>query len=148
VSLYFEDMGVGMEWVSGRRTITETDVVMFGSLTGDQHPAHFDDEFCKATSPFKTRVAHGMIGLTYALGLLSQSNVMTTTALAFLGYKRWDFKGPLRIGDTIRGRLRVLDKKEARTGAGLVTFQMSVMNQKDEEIQEGEYIVMVARKPL
>lgn len=148
MSLYFEEMNVGDAWVSDRRTITETDIVMFGSLTGDQHPMHFDEEFCKKNSPFKTRIAHGLLGMTYALGLLSRQDVMTTTGVAFLGYNSWKFLGPIKVGDTIKGRLSVVDKKDSGKGpGGVATFKMEVINQDDAVVQVGEYAVMVLRKP-
>ena len=61
-SLYYEELKEGDEFVSPARTVTETDVVLFASLTGDTHPMHTNEEFAKKT-PFGTRIAHGLLML-------------------------------------------------------------------------------------
>ena len=58
--MYFSEFQVGAEFVTGRRTITETDVVMFAGLSGDFNPLHTDAVFAEKT-PFKQRIAHGML---------------------------------------------------------------------------------------
>ena len=58
--LYFSDFQVGQSFVSGRRTITETDLVLFSGFSGDYNPLHTDVIFAN-TTPFKQRIAHGML---------------------------------------------------------------------------------------
>jgi acyl dehydratase len=60
---------------------------------------------------------------------------------------RWKFKGPIKIGDTIRLRAKVIGKKEtSRPDRGLVTLQRLVVNQRDEVVQEGETDLLVERR--
>jgi acyl dehydratase len=67
--------------------------------------------------------------------------------LAFLGL-RWKFKGPIKIGDTITVRAKVLEKREtSKPDRGIITLQRQVLNQKGEVVQEGETDVMVERRP-
>src|SRR5204862_7517956 len=66
---YFDDLRIGDAMESSGRTVTEYDVVSFASLTGDWHPQHADAAWA-AESPFGRRIAHGMLVISYALGLL------------------------------------------------------------------------------
>ena len=57
IHLYFDDLEVGQEWVSGGRTVTESDIVNFAGFSGDFNPIHIDAEFAKGT-PFRRPIAH------------------------------------------------------------------------------------------
>jgi acyl dehydratase len=66
--------------------------------------------------------------------------------LAFLGL-RWKFRGPIKIGDTIKVRAKVISKKgTSKPDRGIVTLERQVINQKGEVVQEGETDLMVARR--
>ncbi|HXH82131.1 MAG TPA: MaoC/PaaZ C-terminal domain-containing protein [Candidatus Tectomicrobia bacterium] len=143
---YFEDIAVGEEYESPGRTVTETDIVIFAGLSGDYNVLHTDAEFMKS-SIFGERIAHGLLGLAIQSGLLSRAVMPAYATLAFVGL-RWKFKGPIRIGDTIRVRARVTEKKEAgRPDRGIVRVERRVLNQRDEVVQEGETDLMVERRP-
>jgi acyl dehydratase len=142
---YFEDIQVGDEYVSPGRTVTEADIVAFAGLSGDYNVLHTDAEFMK-TSVFGERIAHGLLGLSIASGLASRAMPRPFATLAFLGL-RWRFKGPIRIGDTIKVRFRVTDKREtSKADRGIVTIQRAVVNQRGEIVQEGETELMVERR--
>jgi acyl dehydratase len=141
---YFEDIRVGEEYESPGRTVTETDIVLFAGLSGDYNVLHTDAEFMKK-SIFGERIAHGLLGLAIQSGLFYRSGPAYAT-LAFAGL-RWKFKAPIRIGDTIRLRARVIDKREtSRPDRGLVVVERKVLNQRDEVVQEGETDLMVERR--
>ena len=89
---------VGDEWESPRRTVTETDVVLFAGLSGDFNPLHVDHTSAER-SPFGRPVAHGLLGLAIATGLMSQAPRVDT--LAFLAILEWKFHRPIVFGDTI-----------------------------------------------
>ena len=108
-SLYFEDFELGQEFITRSRTITEADVVAFAGLSGDFNPLHTDEEFAKKTV-FGTRIAHGLLGLSIASGLINQLGIAEKTVMAFLGLN-WTFKAALKFGDTISVRQRVLEKR-------------------------------------
>ncbi len=142
---FYEDLNVGDSWVSARRTITETDVVMFAALTGDHNPIHVDAEFAKNTI-FGGRLLHGPAGFAIATGLENRLGIKDGTAVAFLGMT-WDMKGPIRIGDTIRVVQRVTGKRETKKATqGIVFFHVALVNQRNEVVQEGEWKVMFARR--
>ena len=141
---FYEEIEVGEEYESPGRTITETDIVLFSGLTGDYNVLHTDAEFMK-TSIFGERIAHGLLGLAIQSGLFNRST-KAYAILAFTGL-RWKFKGPIKIGDTIRLRSRVTAKNDSgKPDHGLVTLQRAVVNQRDEVVQEGETELMVEKK--
>lgn len=145
-ALYFDQLEVGQEWNSPRRTITEADIVMFAALTGDHNPVHTDEEFAK-TTVFGGRILHGPAGFAIATGLESRLGIKEGTAIAFLGMT-WDLRGPIKIGDTIHVNQKVGSKRETKKpGVGIVNFQVSLVNQRGESVQEGEWKVMMHCKP-
>lgn len=138
---YFDDIQVGEEYESPGRTVTETDIVLFAGLSGDYNVLHTDAEFMKK-SIFGERIAHGLLGLAIQAGLFTRATNAYAT-LAFIGL-RWKFKGPIKIGDTIRVRARVVAKKATSTAdRGVITLERTVLNQRDEVVQEGETDLLV-----
>jgi len=145
-ALYYEDFGIGQTWTSPGRTITEADIVAFAGLTGDYNPIHTDEEFAK-TTPFGGRILHGPAGFAIATGLESRLGIKEGTAIAFLGMT-WDLKLPIRIGDTIRVVESVASMRESRKPTqGLVIFDVAVVNQRDETVQEGQWKLLMMRRP-
>jgi acyl dehydratase len=142
---WFEDIEVGEEYESPARTVTEADIVIFAGLSGDYNVLHTDAEFMKSSS-FGERIAHGLLGLAIQGGLFARSGVPYATL--GVGALRWKFKAPIRIGDTIRLRARVIAKEDGpKPDRGVVTVERRVLNQRDEVVQEGETDVVVERRP-
>ncbi|UCE74276.1 MAG: MaoC family dehydratase N-terminal domain-containing protein [Methanomassiliicoccales archaeon] len=141
----FEEFDVGEEFTTACRTITESDVVTFAGLSGDFNPIHMDREFADNT-PLKGRVAHGMLIESIATGLGNQLGIFEGTTIAVLSMTI-NYKGPVKFGDTIHLRLKVTEKKEtSKPDRGIVMFQTDVLNQKDEIVIDGQWVVMMARK--
>jgi acyl dehydratase len=140
-ALFFEDLVEGREWVTPRRTITETDIVMFAGMTGDFNPVHTDEEFAR-TTPFGGRVLHGPAVFAIATGLEFRLGIKEGTALAFLGME-WNLKAPVRIGDTIHVFQKVQSARPTRNPErGIVNFWVEVRNQDGDVCQEGVWKVM------
>lgn len=139
--MYFEDFEVGMEWQTAARTITETDIVMFAGMSGDWNPLHSDAEFA-ARSMFGQRLAHGTLGLIIATGLVARLGFIDGTAIAARGIEEWMFKKPIFIGDTVHTRVRVAGLEAVpRLRGGMVTFHLTLVNQRGEEVQQGSVII-------
>jgi acyl dehydratase len=139
---YFEEFEVGQEIISPGRTVTEADVVAFAALTGDYNPLHTDAEFARS-SLFGQRVAHGLLGLSMALGLVSRLGFVDGTALAFRGLE-WRFSRPILFGDTIHVQARVVETKPVpRLGGGLVVLEAALINQRSEVTQKGTWQLLV-----
>ncbi len=143
--MYFEEFQVGNEVISQGRTITEADIMNFAGLTWDTNPMHTDAEYAKTTA-FGERVAHGMLGLSYAVGLAWQRGFMEGTVIAFTGLE-CKFKAPIKIGDTVRLAAKIKHTKEMRAaGGGFVVFDYRLLNQRDETVTSGEWTVLVKGK--
>jgi len=139
--LHFEEFEIGDTVESVGRTITETDVVNFASLSGDWNLIHTDAEFSK-NQMFGQRVVHGLLVLSVASGQAVRLGFMEETVIAFRGLE-WKFNRPVFIGDTIRLRVTVEDKKDMRRiGGGLVIFKLEVVNQKNEVCQRGTWEIL------
>jgi acyl dehydratase len=139
--LYFDDVEVGQEWESLGRTVTEADIVNFAGLSGDFNPIHIDHHFARST-PFRRPIAHGLLVFSIASGLGLHCPPMRT--LAFLGIRDWEFKEPVFIGDTVRGRARVLQKEvRGRGRRGVITWQRQIVNQDDKLVQQGVILTLV-----
>ena len=121
----FDALKVGETFESRRRTITESDIVGFSQLTGDWHPQHSDAVWA-AQSPFHERIAHGMLILSYAIGLV-QLEPARIVALRRLGSAT--FKAPVRIGDTIAVDGRISNLKSIDGELGLVETSWKIVNQ-------------------
>jgi len=124
----FEDLEPGQQFETRGRTVTEADVVAFAALTGDWHPQHADAHWA-ASSPFGERIAHGMLVVSFAAGLVPFD---PERVLALRSVRDAVFKRPVRFGDTVRVRGRVDECRAAGDDAGLVTCAWSVVNQRDE----------------
>jgi 3-hydroxybutyryl-CoA dehydratase len=125
----FEALEVGQEFVTRGRTVTESDVVGFASLTGDWHPQHSDAQWASA-SPFGERIAHGMLVVSLAAGLVPFD---PTCVVALRQVAQATFKRPVRFGDTLHVEGRIAELATGAEDAGMVTFAWSVVNQ-DEKI--------------
>jgi 3-hydroxybutyryl-CoA dehydratase len=143
---YYEDYQVGQKLVTRARTITEADIVQFGSLTGDFNPMHFDAEYMKSHM-LGQRIAHGLLTVSYAAGQAYQLGFMEKTVLAFREMNM-KFSVPVYIGDTIHVEIEVRERKDAvRLGGGLVTFGVKIVKQDGSTVQKGEWVVLVASRP-
>ncbi len=139
----FDRLEVGGRFRSPGRTITETDLVSFAALSGDHHPLHTDAEWA-AQSEFNGRIAHGMLLLSYCVGLVPLD---PAHVLALRGFERIAFKRPVRIGDTIHVEGELESKKEVDPLSGLVVFDWRVVNQRDEVAALAKVRVLWRRAP-
>ena len=132
------------EFTSPGRTVTEADIVIFAGLSGDYNVLHTDAEHMKA-SIFGERIAHGLLGLSIQHGLLTLS-LPAAADERFVGLK-WKFRGPIKIGDTLHVRARIVATKDGDNPEwGQVTIERQVVNQLGEVVQEGETEHLVARR--
>lgn len=134
--LYFEDFEIGQEILTSARTVTATDIVNFACLTGDFNEVHSNFEYCKTTS-FGEPIAHGPLIYGIMGGLQYASGVNDGTMLALLQIDGWRMLAPVKHGDTIRLRARVLSKKaSSKPDRGTVTFQRECVRQDGVVVQE------------
>ena len=123
----FDGLEEGERFVTRGRTIGEADITSFATITGDTHPQHTDAEWAVG-SRFGERIAHGLLVLSFAAGLVD-FDPERVVALRRVGDAV--FKQPVRIGDTVHvegeiARTRALDDEH-----GLVELRWKVLNQHD-----------------
>ena len=140
---YFDGLEVGAAMESSGRTVTEYDVVSFASLTGDWHPQHADASWA-AESPFGRRIAHGMLVISYALGLLP---IDPRVVLALRSIDSAVLKRPVGLGDTIRVRAKVTQMRPLGDETGLVTLGVRIVNQDDDLVARMDIVVLWRREP-
>ena len=146
----YDDLYVGMAFRSPGRTITDADLVAFAGLTGDYSELHTSDVYAR-NSQFGRRVAHGMLGLAYAHGLMwARTGELRETAVAFLGISEWQFVAPLFVGDTmfVDYRLAELRDSKSRPTQAIATFDVEVVNQDGTLVQRGRKALLVSKVPL
>lgn len=146
--LYWEDWEIGAEFESPARTITETDIVMFAALSGDYNPLHVNEEYCKKTQ-FGGRIAHGPLVYAVAAGLIFQLHLYDDTLIAFLGFDSLKFTKPVKPGDTIHARIKVLERREtSNPERGVMKRELKVFNQRGEVVLEALQAFLLKRKPV
>lgn len=136
MTVYAEDIEIGQS-ASYARTVTEKDIALFGEATGDMNPVHFDEAYA-ATTPFKTRIAHGMLTAGYFSAVLGTKlpgagSIYASQTLAF--------KAPVRIGDEVVATCTVIAKDRRRvTLACIATVGETV-------VAEGEAVLLAPARP-
>jgi 3-hydroxybutyryl-CoA dehydratase len=141
---HFEEIETGDRFVTRGRTVTEADVVGFANLTGDTHPQHTDAEWA-ASGRFGERIAHGMLVLSFAAGLVP-FDPDRVVALRRVGDAT--FKSPVKLGDTIHVEGSVEDKRELDDEHGLVTCRWRVLNQRGKLVARVSVDAVWKREPV
>ena len=140
---YYDDFHVGDVEVTRARTITEADIVNFAAFSGDWYPLHTDAEFAKK-GPFGERIAHGMLVLSVATGLMP---LYEMAIIAFYGMDKVRFTAPTKIGDTVHVELEVIEMQDKGELGGVIALKESVKNQNGEAVAISTLRVFIARQP-
>ena len=132
-----EDLHVG-QTAENAHVVTDADIVAFAEVSGDRNPVHLDEAFAAGT-PFKTRIAHGMLSAGYISAVLGGQ--LPGQGAIYLS-QTLKFRRPVRIGDEMVTRVTVtaVDAEKAR-----VTLS-TVCEVGGQAVVEGEAVVMVPRK--
>jgi len=143
---YWDDAKEGDTCTSPTYEITAGRIDAYAELSGDYTPVHIDEEYARA-SHFGRRVAHGLMGLSVADGLKTQSEYRFVPGMS-LGWT-WDFRQPLYIDDVVHVRFSItgLRPSKSRPGWGIVILPSELVNQNGEVVQKGEHRLMVPRRP-
>lgn len=122
-------------------------MVAFAGLTGDYSELHTSEEFARHTV-FGRRIAHGMLGLAYAHGLMwARTGEFRDCAIAFLGLSEWRFRAPIFLGDTITVKYSIVELRDSKSDStrGIATFNVRVVNQRNETVQQGKKSLLISK---
>src|SRR6201985_1544767 len=146
--LYFAQFEPGQRFEHlVRRTVTETDNLLFSALTMNPAALHLDAEYSKST-PYGQRVVNSVFTLGLLVGLSVYDTTLGTT-LGNLGWEEVKFPKPVFVGDTLRAETTVLAKRESqsRKDSGILTFEHRAFNQRDEEVASCKRAALIMKRP-
>lgn len=135
---YFEDLAVG-DTAGFTRTVAESDLVAFAEVTGDHNPVHLDEAYA-ATTPFKRRIAHGMLSAGYISAVLGTQ--LPGHGCVYLS-QNLRFRAPVLIGDTVETTVKVEELDARRKRVRLST----VCSVGGKPVVDGEAWLMVPARP-
>ncbi|MBX5156655.1 MULTISPECIES: MaoC family dehydratase [unclassified Rhizobium] len=145
---YFDEWTVGDRIAHEiRRTVTETDNLLFSTLSHNPQPLHLDAEYAASTE-FGRIVVNGTFTFALTVGL-SVGDTTLGTLVANLGYDKVTMPKPVFIGDTLRVETEVMElrRSNSRPDAGIVTFRHITLNQRDEIVCQCLRTAMLKVKP-
>jgi 3-hydroxybutyryl-CoA dehydratase len=136
--LYFEDLAVGQS-AEAQRTVGEADIAAFADVSGDHNPVHLDAAYA-ATTPFKERIAHGMLTASYISALIAGR--LPGPGAIYIA-QTLSFRRPVKIGDAVTTRVEVAALDAAK---GRVTLACTC-SVGGKAVLEGEATIMAPRRP-
>jgi len=145
---YFEEFTVGQVFKHTiRRTVTETDNVLFSAMTHNPAPLHIDKEYMR-NSEFGQPLMNSFFTLGLIVGI-SINDITLGTTVANLGLEETKFPNPLFVGDTVHVETEVVAKRlsRSRPANGIVTFEHRGFNQRDVLVASCRRNVLMLRKP-
>ncbi len=142
--LHFEAFEPGAVWTTATRLVSQADVNAFAELTGDHNPIHVDEAFA-ARSPFRKRIAHGLLVESVLSGLAWELGIFDGTIVA-LREVSMRFEAPVVPGDSLQVELEVLERDPAPgPRRGWVRIATRARNQRAELVLDGQWVTLVAR---
>jgi 3-hydroxybutyryl-CoA dehydratase len=144
-SLFFEDFTVGRTFDTYSRTVTEGDHSLFCSLVGYHVPLFIDEEFAKQTR-YGGRICPSSLIMSFSTAMTE--SLFRTNVLSLMAVDSGRFFAPVRLGDTIRTQVEVMDAKATSSPLqGIVVFRDRVFNQQDKLVFQIDKTVLLKRKP-
>jgi len=131
---FIEDLSEGMSAVYAK-TVTETDIILFAGISGDNNPVHLNEEYAARTM-FKGRIAHGMLSAAFISAVIGTR--LPGPGCIYMS-QSLEFKAPVRIGDTVTARATVVDVITAKKRAVIDT----ICTVGDTVVIRGQALVMV-----
>jgi acyl dehydratase len=142
---WFEDFSTGERFLLPSRTMTEALFAAFQLASGDNHPVHYDLEYCRRRG-MPHMLAHGFQVLVQtASGAGMFPHMVEDSLKAFISQSS-RFLAPVYVGDTLYGALEVIGVKPGRT-TGVLTLKSTVHNQRSECVMDGEQAYLLLRRP-
>lgn len=144
-SKHLEDFQLGERIQTRGRTVDVVDLTLFAGLTGDMYPLHTNEEYAKGTM-FGTRIAHGPLTFSIAIGQVAQHGWYADAIVALLECRSLKALAPVKPGDTISVRATVRDIVLAKPKYGELHIEYDVINQREESVMKFDWIMLAHRK--
>ena len=147
--VWFDELEVGRVFQHPiRRTVTETDNVLFSAMTHNPAQLHLDEEYCRTETEFGRRLVNSCFTLGLMVGI-SVGDTTLGTAVANLGWDEVRFPKPLFHGDTVRVETEVLELRpsKSRPDQGVVVFGHRAYNQHGELVASCKRTGLQRRRP-
>lgn len=147
--LYYDEFEIGQVFKHAmRRTVTETDNLMFSAMTHNPAALHLDEQYCQEESEFGTRIVNSCFTLGLMVGISVGDTTLGTT-VANLGWDEVRFPAPLFHGDTVRVESEVLAMRpsKSRPGQGIVTFAHRTYKQDGTLVASCKRSALMLPKP-
>ena len=133
----YRDLAVGASYVGTARTLTQSDLSLSCMLTGDWHPIHADEVFCRAEG-MPGPMFHGPYGILLAMGMSTRLPEFAKPVIGALGLREWCYRRPLLVGDTVHVRTSICEKRIASSGGrAVVERRFELLDTQSRIIQEG-----------
>ena len=146
VSLYFEDLKIGDRYYIPSRTLADANFAAFQTASADNHPIHYDIEYCRARG-YPNLLAHGFqVLIQTAAGAGNFAHVVGDSLVAFVEQSS-KFLKPVFAGDTVYPELEIIELKPQRT-TGVVTVRSTVHNQRRELVLDGRQSYVVRKRAV
>jgi acyl dehydratase len=133
---YFDDFQLGETFSAGPRLVSQEDVNAFAAVSGDVNPLHLDAAYA-ATTRFGRPIAHGLLGLSIATGLLGSTGLTRETLIALTGLE-WTFLAPIYPGTEVSVRVSVAELRASKKpGRGRLMWDVELVDEAGEVLQRG-----------
>src|SRR3954451_8898847 len=132
--LTYEEIQIG-DTADFSKTISEFDIYQFAGITGDFNPMHINEEFADTTI-FKDRIAHGLLTGSFISTVLGMKLPGPNSIYLSQSFR---FIAPVKVGDTIRATVEVIEKQDDNK---FIKLKTQVWNQRKEIVVDGEALVM------
>lgn len=142
---HLEDFQLGEQIQTRGRTVDVVDLTLFAGLTGDMYPLHTNEEYAKGTM-FGTRIAHGPLTFSIAIGQVAQHGWYADAIVALLECRSLKALAPVKPGDTISVRATVRNIVLAKPKYGELHIDYDVINQREESVMKFDWIMLAHRK--
>ena len=142
---WFEDLAVGERFFIPSRTMTEAHFAAFQTISADNHPIHYDVEYCRERG-HPAPLAHGFQILCFtAAGAGTFAHAIGDALLGFIEQSA-KFLKPVHAGDTLYPMLEIATLTPQRS-TGIVTLRVTVHNQNGELVLSGEQKILLRKRP-
>jgi len=133
----YRDLAVGACYTGTARTLTQADLSLSCMLTGDWHPIHADEEFCRAEG-MPGPMFHGPYGILLAMGMSTRLPEFAEPVIGALGLREWCYRRPMLVGDTMRVRACIHAKRITSGGErAIVERRFELLDARSRIVQEG-----------